>query len=105
MLASLPVHVLPAGGRQRLRPVHVDDLAERVARLVDAPAARIALPGPLVGAAARLSGAIPGAMLTRDTWTMLRGGNTGDSAAITAVLGRPHADFARAACRSLRGRV
>ncbi len=137
MLASLPVHVLPAGGRQRLRPVHVDDLAERVARLVDAPAAgervidaidadeveyrdmlggyraalgfppaaRIALPGPLVGAAARLSGAIPGAMLTRDTWTILRGGNTGDSAAIAAVLGRPHADFARAACRSLRGRV
>ncbi|WP_269510260.1 SDR family oxidoreductase [Burkholderia sp. IMCC1007] len=121
MLASLPVHVLPAGGHQRLRPVHVDDLAELVARLVDAPAAgervidavgadeveyrdmlgsyraalgfppaaRIALPGPLVGAAATLSGAIPGAMLTRDTWTMLRGGNTGDPAAITAVLGRP----------------
>ncbi|MBM2765754.1 SDR family oxidoreductase [Burkholderia anthina] len=121
MLASLPVHVLPAGGHQRLRPVHVDDLAELVARLVDAtaagervidavgadeveyrdmlggyraalgfrPAARIALPGPLVGAAAALSGAIPGAMLTRDTWTMLRGGNTGDPAAITAVLGRP----------------
>nr|WP_175801349.1 SDR family oxidoreductase [Burkholderia anthina] len=120
MLASLPVHVLPAGGHQRLRPVHVDDLAELVARLVDAPAAgervieavgadeveyrdmlggyraalgfppaaRIALPGLLVGAAATLSGAIPGAMLTRDTWTMLRGGNTGDPAAITAVLGR-----------------
>ncbi|PFH19083.1 LOW QUALITY PROTEIN: nucleoside-diphosphate-sugar epimerase [Burkholderia sp. JKS000303] len=120
MLASLPVHVLPAGGHQRLRPVHVDDLAELVARLVDAPAAgervieavgadeveyrdmlggyraalgfppaaRIVLPGLLVGAAATLSGAIPGAMLTRDTWTMLRGGNTGDPAAITAVLGR-----------------
>ncbi|MBY4869808.1 SDR family oxidoreductase [Burkholderia anthina] len=121
MLASLPVHVLPAGGHQRLRPVHVDDLAELVARLVDAPAAgervidavgadeveyrdmlggyraalgfppaaRIALPSPLVGAAAMLSGAIPGAMLTRDTWTMLRGGNTGNPAAIAAVLGRP----------------
>ncbi|MCA8090944.1 SDR family oxidoreductase [Burkholderia anthina] len=121
MLASLPVHVLPAGGHQRLRPVHIDDLAELVARLVDAPAAGervidavgadeveyrdmlggyraalgfrpaagIALPGPLAGAAATLSGAIPGAMLTRDTWTMLRGGNTGDPAAITAVLGRP----------------
>ncbi len=36
-----------------------------------------------------LSGAIPGAMLTRDTWTMLRGGNTGNPAAIAAVLGRP----------------
>ncbi|RQR36449.1 NAD-dependent epimerase/dehydratase family protein [Burkholderia sp. Bp9143] len=121
MLASLPVHALPAGGHQRLRPVHVDDLADLVARLVDAPAAgnpvidavggdeveyremlsvyraalgfppaaRIALPGPLVGAAAALLGTMPGAMLTRDTWTMLRGGNTGDPAALAAVLGRP----------------
>ncbi|OXI29321.1 NAD-dependent dehydratase [Burkholderia sp. AU16741] len=125
MLASLPVHVLPAGGRQRLRPVHVDDLAEVVARLVAQtgdsqaagsrvidvvgsdeveyremlagyraalgfpPAARVTLPGPLVGAAAALLGTLPGAMLTRDTWTMLRGGNTGDPAAVTAVLGRP----------------
>ncbi|RQZ40811.1 NAD-dependent epimerase/dehydratase family protein [Burkholderia sp. Bp9090] len=121
MLASLPVHVLPAGGHQPLRPVHIDDLAELVARLVDAPAAgnpvidavgsdeveyremlsvyraalgfppaaRIALPGPLVGAAAAVLGALPGAMLTRDTWTMLRGGNTGDPAALAAVLGRP----------------
>lgn len=121
MLASLPVHALPAGGHQRLRPVHVDDLAELVARLVDSPAAgnpvidavgadeveyremlgvyraalgfppaaRIALPAPLVGAAAALFGTMPGAMLTRDTWTMLRGGNTGDPAALAAVLGRP----------------
>ncbi|WP_322081785.1 SDR family oxidoreductase [Burkholderia sp. BCC1972] len=125
MLASLPVQVLPAGGRQRLRPVHVDDLAEVVARLVvqpgDAPAAgsrvidvvgndeveyremlagyraalgfppaaRVSLPGPLAGAAAMLSGMLPGAMFTRDTWTMLRGGNTGDPAATAAVLGRP----------------
>ncbi|MDF3085760.1 SDR family oxidoreductase [Burkholderia sola] len=125
MLASLPVHVLPAGGRQRLRPVHVDDLAEVVARLVTQsvdssvagsrvidvvgsdeveyremlagyraalgfpPAARLTLPGPLVGAAAALLGTLPGAMLTRDTWTMLRGGNTGDPAATAAVLGRP----------------
>ncbi|ONW92589.1 NAD-dependent dehydratase, partial [Burkholderia cenocepacia] len=34
-------------------------------------------------------GAWPGAMLTRDTWTMLRAGNTGDPAATAAVLGRP----------------
>ncbi|MEN8512361.1 SDR family oxidoreductase [Burkholderia sp. RS02] len=125
MLASLPVHVLPAGGHQRLRPVHVDDLAELVARLVAQsfdspaagnqvidvvgndeveyremlaryraalgfpPAAGVTLPGPLVGAAAALLGLLPGAMLTRDTWTMLRGGNTGDPAAAAAVLGRP----------------
>ncbi|MBP0606486.1 MULTISPECIES: SDR family oxidoreductase [Burkholderia] len=125
MLASLPVHMLPAGGHQRLRPVHVDDLAEVVARLVVQPgdsraadsrvidvvgsdeveyremlagyraalgfppAARVTLPGPLVGAAAALLGTLPGAMLTRDTWAMLRGGNTGDPTAVTAVLGRP----------------
>ncbi|HDR9487786.1 TPA: SDR family oxidoreductase [Burkholderia aenigmatica] len=120
MLASLPVHVLPAGGHQRLRPVHVDDLAEVVARCVDAPAAgnpvidvvgndeveyremlaryraalgfppaaRVTLPGPLAGATATLFGTLPGAMFTRDTWTMLRGGNTGDPAATTALLGR-----------------
>ncbi|MBR8501664.1 SDR family oxidoreductase, partial [Burkholderia cenocepacia] len=125
MLASLPVHGLPARGHQRLRPVHVDDLAEVVARLVvqagDSPAtgsrvidvvggdeveyremlagyraalgfppaARVTLPGALVGAVAALFGAWPGAMLTRDTWTMLRAGNTGDPAATAAVLGRP----------------
>ncbi|MDN7935314.1 SDR family oxidoreductase [Burkholderia metallica] len=120
MLASLSVHVLPAGGQQRLRPVHVDDLADVVARCVDAraagrpvievvgrdeveyremlaryraalgfpPAARVTLAGPLAGAAAALLGMLPGAMFTRDTWAMLRGGNTGDPAAVTAMLGR-----------------
>ncbi|MGF6767683.1 uncharacterized protein YbjT (DUF2867 family) [Paraburkholderia sp. GAS199] len=38
MLASLPVHPLPAGGHQRLRPVHVDDLTEAVERLLEADA-------------------------------------------------------------------
>lgn len=121
MLASLPVHVLPAGGRQLLRPVHVDDLAELVARLIERPAAgdrivdvvgadeveyremlaiyrramgfppamRVSVPGTLCGAAAALSGRMPGAMLTRDTWAMLRAGNTGELAASSAALGRP----------------
>ncbi|KVW74311.1 NAD-dependent dehydratase [Burkholderia ubonensis] len=121
MLASLPVHVLPAGGRQLLRPVHVDDLAELVARLIERPAAgerivdvvgadeveyremlaiyrramgfppamRVSVPGALCGAAATLSGRMPGAMLTRDTWAMLRAGNTGELAASSAALGRP----------------
>ncbi|OJA85616.1 NAD-dependent dehydratase [Burkholderia ubonensis] len=121
MLASLPVHVLPAGGRQLLRPVHVDDLAELVARLIERPAEgerivdvvgadeveyremlaiyrramgfppamRVSVPGALFAAAATLSGRMPGAMLTRDTWAMLRAGNTGELAASSAVLGRP----------------
>lgn len=29
-LARLPVHVLPAGGHQRLQPVHIDDLSQAV---------------------------------------------------------------------------
>ena len=38
-LASLPLHVLPAGGRQPLQPVHIDDLADCVARLLGPAAA------------------------------------------------------------------
>lgn len=34
-VASLPVHPLPAGGHQLLRPIHLDELAEVVVRLVD----------------------------------------------------------------------
>lgn len=33
-LASIPVHALPAGGHQLLRPVHIDDVTELVARLL-----------------------------------------------------------------------
>lgn len=31
-LASLPVHSLPAGGKQRLQPVHIDDIGEAINR-------------------------------------------------------------------------
>jgi uncharacterized protein YbjT (DUF2867 family) len=31
-LASLPVHVLPMGGKQSLQPVHIDDISAAVAR-------------------------------------------------------------------------
>lgn len=33
-LASLPVHCLPAGGRQPLRPLHIDDLCDLVSRML-----------------------------------------------------------------------
>uniref|UniRef100_UPI00333F22CC SDR family oxidoreductase n=1 Tax=Castellaniella defragrans TaxID=75697 RepID=UPI00333F22CC len=36
VMASLPIHPLPAGGRQALRPIHVDDLSGLVSRLLDA---------------------------------------------------------------------
>ena len=49
-LATLPLLALPAGGRQPLQPVHVDDLVEALRRLVEQPLAelpkRIAIVGP-----------------------------------------------------------
>ncbi len=50
-LASLPVLLLPAGGRQPVQPVHVDDAVEALLALVQAPAdafrgQRVALVGP-----------------------------------------------------------
>lgn len=120
-LASLPVVGLPGDGRQRVQPVHIDDLTEAALRLLDpatpprqcidlvganaveyremlciyrkalgfAPAWQLAIPAPLIGLAAHLLGKLPGAMLTPDTWKMLRTGNTADTAATTALLGRP----------------
>lgn len=122
-LASLPLHALPAGGKQALRPIHVDELAQIVQRLVrgaaDAPAVldlvggaevsykrllavyrqamgfapawTVSVPGALIGAAAAVGDRVPGSMLTRDTWRMLRAGNSGDPAATTRALGRPPA--------------
>jgi uncharacterized protein YbjT (DUF2867 family) len=50
-LASLPLLPLPAGGRQALQPVHVDDAVQALCALVESPpgrwrARRIALVGP-----------------------------------------------------------
>lgn len=47
-LASLPILVLPGDGRQRLQPVHVDDVAEAVCRLLES-AAPVHQVVPLVG--------------------------------------------------------
>ncbi len=119
-LASLPVQTCP-GGAGDVQPVHVDDLAEIVARLIDEPTLYegvLELPGPrrlsyaewmasyragmgfqpafvvpvpgwCVTASARIAGLLPGSLLSRDTWTMLRAGSTGNPAAAEAVLGRP----------------
>ena len=38
--ASLPVQTLPAGGKQRLQPVHIDDICEVVNSWLDDPEAR-----------------------------------------------------------------
>jgi uncharacterized protein YbjT (DUF2867 family) len=38
--ASLPIHALPAGGKQRLQPVHIDDICEGVTRWLTDPNAQ-----------------------------------------------------------------
>jgi len=40
-LASLPVLPLPAGGRQRVQPIHVDDAAAALREMVEGPAERL----------------------------------------------------------------
>jgi uncharacterized protein YbjT (DUF2867 family) len=40
MQASLPIHALPAGGKQRLQPVHIDDICEGVTRWLTDPNAQ-----------------------------------------------------------------
>jgi len=119
-LASVPVHLLPAGGRQRLRPMRVDELAEIVARLLRGdchgpavmklvggtevefrqmlavyrtsmgfpPPRQVPVPAWLVSGGAILLNRLPGSLLTRDTWRMLRAGNTADAATTTRALGR-----------------
>ncbi|OZI51965.1 SDR family oxidoreductase [Bordetella genomosp. 5] len=41
-LAVLPVLVLPDGGRQRIQPVHIDDVVDGVVALLHAPCERVA---------------------------------------------------------------
>jgi nucleoside-diphosphate-sugar epimerase/uncharacterized membrane protein YphA (DoxX/SURF4 family) len=47
-LAALPVIPLPAGGGQRVQPVHIDDLVDAIVRLAESPVA-LNLTLPVVG--------------------------------------------------------
>ena len=40
LLASLPVHALPGGGKQRLQPVHINDVCQAVRNWLDDKATR-----------------------------------------------------------------
>ena len=49
MFASLPITLLPGGGRQMIQPVHIDDLISAIQALIESPAGnsgRIAMAGP-----------------------------------------------------------
>lgn len=117
-LAAMPVLPLPDGGIQRLQPVHVDDLAEAVARVLEedaprrlevvgpeaetlaeilaalrqwqgfGPARILALPFDWTLAAARRFERCVASPFNEDALRMLQAGNTGDAAALTALLGR-----------------
>lgn len=65
-LASLPLLPLPAGGRQRLQPIHLDDATEALQRMVEAP------PGTLAGKRLALVG--PQALSLREYLLALRQG-------------------------------
>lgn len=120
MLASLPIQA-DVRGAGEVQPVHVDDLAELVTRLVEgapAPGGIVDAPGPArlgyrdwmasyraglglapalclpvpawaMSVTARLAGVLPGSLLSKDTWAMLRAGNVGDATRGAAILGRP----------------
>jgi uncharacterized protein YbjT (DUF2867 family) len=110
LLASLPWVALPGNGLQRVQPIHIDDLAELVARLFATrlfDRTRIEAVGPRALtlrewlATLRRQLGLPGTFFLRvplalvrlaigeETLGMLLRGNTASAATITRVLGRP----------------
>jgi uncharacterized protein YbjT (DUF2867 family) len=116
MLAVLPWIPLPGNGRQRVQPVHVDDLVDAVVRLVEGPPLRRERIS-IVGAGGhtlrgflddlrasmglgearflavpiswvRLAARAGMGLVDRDTLSMLERGNTGDASRFREILGR-----------------
>lgn len=118
LLAALPVTPLPAGGTQRIQPVHLDDLCDATVRLLESPAPPehlpavgaepvslrryltyfkralglggifIPCPRSWARAAARLLMHVPGSLATLDALSMLDAENIGDARPMQQVLGR-----------------
>lgn len=117
MMACLPWIPLPGEGRQRVQPVHVDDVAAVVvalARTRELRRERVPLVGPRAIALRDFLAALRAGLglgrarfvrvpiawvraaaraglglLDRDALVMLERGNVGDAAGITRILGRP----------------
>jgi uncharacterized protein YbjT (DUF2867 family) len=106
LLASLPVTPLPGAGRQRVQPIHIDDLTEVIVKLVAWPVktkvhavgAReitlrdwLALLRDQMGLGKPRFVEMPRALvpLERETLQMLERGNTASAATITQLLRRP----------------
>lgn len=124
LLAALPATPLPGGGKQRIQPVHLDDLGDAVVRLLgsQAPPRRlqavgatpltlrgylasfkqalgfserfVPVPLRLTQAMARLLALRPGSLVTPEALRMLEAGNVGDPEDFAAVLGRQPRDAA-----------
>ncbi len=105
LLASLPLTPLPGDGRQRVQPIHVDDLTEVIVKLVAWPVkTKVHAVGPhdialrdwlaLLRAQMGLGRArfveVPRALvpLERETLQMLERGNTASAATVTQLLRR-----------------
>lgn len=122
MLAALPLTPLPDGGRQRIQPVHLDDLCAAIERLLDAAdpprcveavGARavslrdylayfkrvLRLAGFIIGFPMTWARALAGPLsrvsrlITPEALTMLASGNVGDDKAFAALLGRSPRSF------------
>jgi uncharacterized protein YbjT (DUF2867 family) len=126
LLASLPLTPLPGDGRQRVQPIHVDDLTEVIVKLVAWPVkTKVHAVGPhdialrdwlaLLRAQMGLGKArfveIPRALvpLERETLQMLERGNTASAATVTQLLRRapraPEQFLGRGEGRSLATRA
>ena len=109
LLAALPVTPLPGDGHQRVQPIHVEDLAECCARLLERPLRDcVEAVGPRavtlrewlallraqmgLGEARFVAIPLPLVPLERETLQMLGRGNIGSAAAIARVLGRAPRD-------------
>lgn len=122
LLAALPVAPLPAGGVDRVQPLHLDDLCAALLRLVESetPPPRlqavgpralplreylsllgrqfglrprfVAVPRALARAGAALMATLPGSLADPDALRMLEAGSTGNPSGIAALLGRAPRD-------------
>lgn len=121
-LAALPLTPLPDGGRQRIQPVHLDDLCEAMIRVlqsanpprcIEAVGARpvslrdylayfkraLRLPGLVMGFPMAWARAVAAPLsrisrlITSEALSMLASGNVGDNRAFAELLGRTPRSF------------
>lgn len=135
LLASLPLTPLPDDGRQRIQPIHLDDLCEAVERLLDSAqpppvldavgpravtlrtylamfkrslgygGAFVPIPWFALRAAAGIGARIGAFFLAPDNLRMLAGGNTSTSTRLENLLGRRACGIGRFVAPADRARL